>query len=328
MNFKKTINNIFDYKNKINSWIDLMKYLLTLKDLSKEEIIELIKLGIEVKKNPQKYCDKLKNKSLAMIFQKTSTRTRVSFEVGMHQLGGHAIFIDWMTTNFLRGVIIDEIQCISRYVDCIMARVFKHSDLELMAKYSRVPVINGLYDMFHPCQALGDLMTIYEKFKDPYSIEIAFVGDGANNVASSLTICCAKLGINLNIAAPLNYSLRNDVKEYLKSNNLEHYVKEYKSPLEATKNSDVIYTDTWISMGQESESEVRMKLFQDYQVNMNLIKNSNKSPVVMHCLPAHREYEITSEVLDSQYSIVFDQAENRMHIQKAILLKLLCDEFK
>ncbi|MHA1338579.1 MAG: ornithine carbamoyltransferase [Promethearchaeota archaeon] len=305
-----------------------MKHLLTLKDLAKDEILDIINLGIQVKLAPHKFYDKLRNKTLALLFQKTSTRTRMSFEAGMIQLGGHAIFLDWRTTNLTLGQLTDEIQCMDKYVDCIMARVYEHSDLELMASYSRVPIINGLSDSFHPCQALADLMLIFEKFKDPQDIKVAFIGDGSNNVASSLAIGCAKLGIKINIGSPAAYSIREDVKGYLKKNHLDDFVKEFNNPFEAVEDAIVIYTDTWVSMGQESEKERRVKIFEDYQVNMQLVKYSKFEPIVMHCLPAHRDYEITSEVLDSKYSVVFEQAENRMHVQKAILLRLLSAEHK
>lgn len=304
-----------------------MKHLLTLKDLDASEITDIIELGMRIKNSPQRFVDKLGGKTLALLFQKTSTRTRLSFESGMIQLGGHAVFLDWRTTNITLGQLSDEIQCMARYVNAIMARVYEHSDLELMKNVSTVPIINGLSDGFHPCQALADLMLIYEKFENPQDIKVTFVGDGSNNVATSLVIACAKLGIKSIVGAPANYGLRDDVKKYLTLNKMMHLVEESTNPYEAVKDASVIYTDTWVSMGQEEEKKRRYKIFGEYQVNKNLVEHSIKDPIVMHCLPAHRDYEITSEVLDSERSVVFDQAENRLHSQKALLLKLLSPEF-
>jgi ornithine carbamoyltransferase len=245
----------------------------------------------------------------------------------MIQLGGHAIFLDYRTTNFTLGQLTDEIQCLDRYVDAIMARVFEHSDLELMAKVSRVPIINGLSDSFHPCQAIADIMLIYERFKDLKNITVCFIGDGSNNVASSLVIGCCLLGIKIRVCAPPNYKVRDDILLFLKQKNIDGFLKQYKEPFEAVKNVNVIYTDTWVSMGQEEETAKRHKVFEEFQVNKALISHSGADPIVMHCLPAHRDYEISSEILDSKNSVVFDQAENRLHAQKALLLKLLCPEF-
>lgn len=304
-----------------------MKHLLTLKDLEASEITDIIELAMKIKGTPERYTDKLNGKTLALLFQKTSTRTRLSFESGMIQLGGHAVFLDWRTTNITLGQLSDEIQCMARYVDAIMGRVYEHSDLELMSNVSRVPIINGLSDGFHPCQALADLMQIYEHYQDPANLVVSFVGDGSNNVATSLVIACAKLGITTVVGAPSNFSLRDDVKKYLAIKNLNHLVRQTTNPYDAVKDADVIYTDTWVSMGQEEEKQRRLKIFGEYQVNKNLVDHSSKNPIVMHCLPAHRDYEITSEVLDSKQSVVFDQAENRLHTQKALLLKLMCSEF-
>ena len=305
-----------------------MNHFLTLKDYSSAEIKDIIDLGVNIKADPKKFSHKLVGKTLALIFQKTSTRTRMSFESGMIQLGGHAIFLDWRVSNFTLGQISDETMCMERYVDAIMARVYEHSDLELMASaVSRIPIINGLSDEFHPCQTLADLMLIQEKFKKPTEINVSYVGDGSNNVAASLAIGCAKLGINFNIGAPDKYQLREDVMEYLKSNGLDKLIHLYRNPFDAVKNASVIYTDTWVSMGQEAEKVKRLKIFEEYQVNSQLVGMSKFKPIIMHCLPAHRDLEITSEVLDSKNSFVFDQAENRLHVQKAILLKLLCQEY-
>jgi len=280
--------------------------LLTLKDWSKEEIMHIIDEAILIKEDPDKYLKVLRGKTLAMLFEKKSTRTRISFEVGMTQLGGHALFIDWKTTQLGKADLKDEIKCIDRYVDIIMARVYKHKDIEKMAKNAEKPVINALSDKYHPCQILGDLMTIKEKFNKFDGLKLAYVGDG-NNVCNSLIIGCKKVGIKVNVATPKGYEpkekpdlLTNDVKK-------------------AVKGADVVYTDTWISMGQEEEKKKRLKIFPPYQVNKKLLGKA----LFMHCLPAYRGYEVTNDVIDSKQSIVFDQAGNRLHAQKAVILKLM-----
>ncbi len=292
-------------------------HFLSLKDIDKKEILAIIKNAEKIKKHPARYLNLLKGKSLAMIFQKTSTRTRVSFEAAMTQLGGHAQYLDWRTTNFTLGSIEDEIQCISRYVNIIMARVDNHQDLEVMAKYSKVPVMNGLSDIEHPCQIIADLLTIYEKKGTLKGLKLAYIGDG-NNVCNSLLVGCAKTRMKIAIASPEKYKPKEDVVKYA-----QQYgeVMVTTDPKEAIKNADVVYTDTWVSMGQENEKKERLKVFSPYQVNKELLQNSNA--LIMHCLPAHRGCEITSDVLDSKNSIIFDQAENRLHAQKAVILKLL-----
>lgn len=280
--------------------------LLTLKDWKKEDILYIIDKAIAIKKNPRKYFGVLKGKTLAMLFEKASTRTRISFEAGMTQLGGHAIFIDWETTQLGKADLKDEIQCIDRYVDIIMARVYNHEDIEKMAKYAEKPVINALSDKYHPCQILGDLVTIKEKLGKLDGLKLAYVGDG-NNVCNSLIIGCKKVGIKIAVATPKGYGPLE--KPDLLTNN----------PKEAVKDADVVYTDTWISMGQEEEKKKRMKIFPPYQVNKKLLGKA----LFMHCLPAYRGYEVTDDVLDSKQSIVFEQAENRLHAQKAIILKLM-----
>lgn len=284
-----------------------MKDLLSLNDLKKEELLEIIDKAIEIKKNPSKYSNLLSNKTLAMLFQKTSTRTRLSFEVGMAQLGGHAIFLDWQTTNLKLGSLKDEINCIARYCDLIMARVFAHKDIEDIAKYSDIPVINGLSDDFHPCQAVADLMTIKEKFGKLKGIKLCFVGDG-NNVCNSLVQAAEMTGMIMTAATPKGHEPK--IKKNATVTN---------DPKQASKDADVIYTDTWVSMGQEKEKEKRINNLKAFQVDKKLLGNA----LFMHCLPAHRGYEVTDEVIDSKQSIVYDQAENRLHAQKAIILKLL-----
>ena len=284
----------------------MKKDFLTLKELSAGELLGIIRKARAIKKQPEKYVSALKNKTLAMLFQKTSTRTRISFEAGMTQLGGHAIYLDWHTTNFTLGSLSDEIRCISRYADIIMARVYKHSDVQDMARHSEVPVINGLSDLHHPCQAVADLMTVQEKLKTFKNIKMAYIGDG-NNVCNSLILTCRKLGVEIRVAAPKGYEPQE------KPDLFTH------DPKHAAKDADVIYTDTWVSMGQEKETQRRMGVFKPYQVNSQLLGKA----LFMHCLPAHRGFEVTNEVIDGPQSIVFDQAENRLHAQKAILLHLL-----
>ncbi|MFH2027604.1 MAG: ornithine carbamoyltransferase [Nanoarchaeota archaeon] len=281
-------------------------HMLNLKPYSKKQIEEIIELGIKIKTNPEKYYDKLKNKVLVMLFEKTSTRTRTSFEAGMAQLGGHAIYLDWKSTQLKKAVLKDEIRCIERYADIIMARVYKHETVAEMAMHSTKPVINGLCDEYHPCQILSDLMTIKEKFGKLNGLKLAYVGDG-NNVCNSLIIGCKKLGINISVATPKGYEP------------MEQPDLLTNDPKEAVKDADVVYTDTWVSMGQEAEAKKRLRVFPPYQVNMKLLGKA----LFMHCLPAYRGYEVTDEVIDSEQSIVFDQAENRMHAQKALMLILL-----
>ncbi len=280
--------------------------LLTLKNWKKEDILHLIDEAVLVKEDPDKYLKVLKGKTLAMLFEKKSTRTRISFEVGMAQLGGHALFLDWGSTQLGKADLKDEIKCIDRYVDVIMARVYKQEDVEIMAKNAEKPVINALSDMYHPCQILADLMTIKEKFGKLKGLKLAYVGDG-NNVCNSLIIGCKKVGITINVATPKGYE--PEEKPDLLTTDAS----------KATKDADVVYTDTWISMGQEDEKKKKMKIFPPYQVNKKILGKA----LFMHCLPAYRGYEVSDEVLDSKQSIVFDQAENRLYAQKAVILKLM-----
>ncbi len=296
-----------------------MKRLLAIKDVSKAEILDIIELAVDIKKNPEKYAEKLKGKSLVMIFQKTSTRTRISFEVGMTQLGGHAAFLDWKASNIQVGDLLDEVKCIGRYADAIMARVYNHSDMEKMVEAAGVPVINGLSDLEHPCQILADLLTMQEKKGKLAGLKVAFIGDG-NNVCNSLIAGCGKVGAKLAVATPKGYEPDKAITATAQKTGLLTITTE---PVAAVRDADVVYTDTWVSLGQEAEAEMRMKIFKPYQLNSHLLRHAKKNAIVMHCLPAHRGYEITNEVIDGPQSIVFDQSENRLHVQKAVLLKLL-----
>ena len=303
------------------------KHLTMDLDLKKEEIWEIFHLAKELKEKQKRGIphELLKGKSLAMIFQKPSTRTRVSFEVAMTQLGGHALNLSSQELQLSRGeTIADTAKVLSRYVDCIMARVFDHQDIVELAKNSTVPVINGLSDKFHPCQALTDLFTIWEKFGTLENLALVFVGDGDNNVTNSLLLLCARLGVNFRVACPEKYKTRKEIldlaKEDIEKNKVKIEILE--DPKEAVKGADVIYTDTWVSMGRTDVKE-RLEAFKNYQVNKELLSFAKESVKVMHCLPAHRNQEITDEVMDGPNSIIFDQAENRLHVQKAILVKLL-----
>ncbi|MFC1690690.1 ornithine carbamoyltransferase [Nanoarchaeota archaeon] len=294
-----------------------MKHLLTLMDWKSEEIKELIDNAIEGKKKPLKTKNAMKDKTLAMLFQKNSTRTRLSFEVGMKQLGGDAIFLDWQKTNITKGELQDEVKCMERYVDIIMARVNKHDTLKQMAKHSSIPIINGLCDKFHPCQALADLITIKEKLGKLYDLKLAYIGDG-NNVCNSLIIACTLVGMKISVATPKGYEPLKEAIDFAKN-----YLELTNDPADAVKDADVIYTDTWVSMGQEKEKEKRIKAFKDFTVDKKLVKKSGKPSLIMHCLPANEGLEITREIMDSENSVIYDQAENRMHAQKAVLLKVL-----
>jgi ornithine carbamoyltransferase len=267
----------------------------------------------------------LKGKTLAMIFEKPSTRTRVSFEVGMWQLGGYALYLSTSDLQLGRGeTIADTAQVLSRYVGGIMARVFAHQTILDLAKYSRVPVINGLSDFSHPCQGLADLFTIYEKKGRLSGLRLAYVGDG-NNVAHSLLYGCSKVGINITLACPKGFEPDPEVvskaEEEGKKSGCE--VRITKDPKEAVKGADIVYTDVWASMGKEKEHEKRMKVFKPYQVNGKLVKEAEEDYIFMHCLPAHRGQEVTDEVADSENSVIFDQAENRLHTQKALLALIM-----
>ena len=264
----------------------------------------------------------LKGKTLGMIFDKSSTRTRISFEVGMYQLGGIALFLNSRDTQIGRGEIIsDSARMMSRYLNGIMIRTFAQDSVEEFARCASIPVINGLTDLLHPCQILSDLFTIKEKKGSYDKLKITYIGDG-NNVANTWIEAAAKLPIELALACPEGYDPDSQIMERGKKEAKEG-ITLYRDPFEAAKNADVLYTDVWVSMGQESEQEKRKKIFKNYQINKRLLKEAKKDAMVMHCLPAHREEEISSEVIDGSQSVVIDQAENRLHVQKAILEILL-----
>ena len=303
-----------------------MKHLLSMADLTRDEVFEILKLAEKLKEERYKglTTDYLKNKSLAMIFELPSTRTRISFEVAMTELGGHALYLNWNDLQLGRGEPIkDTARVLSRYVHAVMMRVRKHETLEEFAKYSTVPVINGLSNLEHPCQVLADLLTIYEYKGDFEDLTLVWIGDG-NNVCNSLILASALTGMKMVISTPKGYE--PDERIVKKALELGANLVFERDPKKAVRDADVIYTDVWVSMGQEAEREKRLRDFAEYQVRDELIKLSTDDVVVMHCLPAHRGEEITDEVMEGKHSIVFDQAENRLHAQKAILLKLIGEE--
>jgi len=302
----------------------MKKDLLTIRETSPKELMEIFALAQSLKKSPKKYAAALKGKSLALIFEKPSNRTYVSFQVGMFELGGNSIYLGPEHIKLgVRETIHDIAKTLSRYVDGIMMRTFGHDKVLEMARHAEVPVINGLSDLSHPCQALADVFTIKEKFGQVKGLTVAYIGDG-NNVCHSLMFCCAKMGINVNVAAPVGYepdkAMVEAVREAAKGSGASICV--VTDPVAAARGADVLYTDVWASMGQEQEAEKRRKDFKDFQVSVKLAAKANKRHYIMHCLPAHRGEEI-DEVIDGPASIVFDQAENRLHVQKAILIKLL-----
>jgi len=304
-----------------------MKDFLAIADYSPSELQELLDSAVALKKEWQEGGNPplLKNKVLAMIFQKPSLRTRVSFDMAMRHLGGDALYLSPAEIGLgKRESIADVARVVSGYVDAIMARVFDHAHVLELAKWADIPVINGLSDYNHPCQAAADALTIQENFGSLKGLNVTFIGDG-NNVAVSLMHICTKLGANFTIAHPEGYGLEPDALALAESFAAASGsgIKEVIDPVEAVKHAQVIYTDTWVSMGQDDETARRKSVFPPYQVNQQLLEKAAKDAIVMHCLPAHRGEEITNEVADGPQSRLFPQAHNRLHAQKAILVKLL-----
>jgi ornithine carbamoyltransferase len=300
------------------------KDLISISSLTTNEVTLIIHEAGLIKQGPH-HTEILKGKTLAMIFEKSSTRTRVSFETGIYQLGGIGMYFSSSDLQMGRGETIhDTAKVLSRYVDAIMARTYSYQTILDLARFASVPVINGLTDYDHPCQVLSDLFTIYEKKGYLKGLTLAYIGDG-NNVLTSLIQGCAKTGMNINISTPAGYEPSAKVIEEMKETmkNTGSKLEMFKAPAEAVKNAAIIYTDVWISMGQEKDRDERLKAFKNYQVNMKLLEKTGKDVMVMHCLPAHRGEEITDEVMDGPNSIVFDQAENRLHTQKAIMKLLM-----
>ena len=299
-----------------------MKHLLKLIDLSTEEITEILNLSDQLKyelKNNIPH-PRLAGKTLGMIFRKSSTRTRVSFEVGMYQLGGHPLFLSANDLQIGRGEpTADTARVMSRYCDGIMIRTFEQAEVEEFAKYSTIPVINALTDFAHPCQIFADLLTIREYKGSFEGLKVCFIGD-TNNMANSFIVGALKVGMKFTLASPAGYELHPEIAAFVKDNpNFE----QTTDVLAAAKEADVVVTDVWASMGDEAEAQKRQQDFVGYQINNEVMANANSDAIVLHCLPAHREEEITTEVFEKYANVIFDEAENRLHVQKAILVKLL-----
>ena len=302
------------------------KHLVSLKDYSREDVEEIFDLSAKMKLAPGEYAQSLRGQSLGMIFQKPSTRTRVSFEAGMYQLGGHALYLGASDIQLNRGeTIADTARVLSRYLDGIMARVFAHQDILDLVRHASVPVINGLSDLLHPCQALADYFTLRERRGGLEGLKVAYVGDG-NNVCHELMIGAVKLGMSFACASPKGYEpnqliVKASARDAQKARAPVPVVTA--DPMAAVSGADVVCTDVWTSMGQEKEAEGRLKAFQGYQVTPAMMSAAHPDAVFMHCLPAHRGEEVTAEVIDGPQSVVFDEAENRLHTQKALLVLLL-----
>ena len=305
----------------------MKKDLLAVSDLTPRDVENILKRSAALKKlrRQGKAHTTLKGKTLGMIFEKSSTRTRVSFEAGMYQLGGQALFLSSNDLQIGRGEpVADTARVLSRYLDGIMIRTFAQATLEELARHATIPVINGLTDLHHPCQALADLFTVREKKGKLKGLKLAYVGDG-NNVANSLIEACVKMGMHISIGCPHGYEpdagvMREARQEASRTGSELRIVND---PAQAVKDADAVYTDVWASMGQEAEHAVRVRAFQGFQIDAKLMENAKAKAIVMHCLPAHRGEEISAEVIDGRQSVVFDQAENRLHTQKAVLEMLM-----
>lgn len=304
-----------------------MKDFISIHDCTAEEIENLLNLAVKLKAEQKNGIPHpaLKGKTLGMIFTKSSTRTRVSFEVGMTQLGGYPLFLSSSDIQLGRGeTIYDTAKVLSRYLDGIMIRTFAHQDVLDLAKYADIPVINALTDLLHPCQVMADLLTAYEHKGKLKGLKMAYVGDG-NNMAHSLMYGCAKVGMDIAVATPAEYSCDGEVVENAKADAAASgsSVVITTDPEEAVKDADIVYSDTWVSMGQEEEKAERIKIFTPYQVNRRLFNMAKPDAVFMHCLPAYRGFEVTEDVIDSPASVIFDEAENRLHAQKAVMASLM-----
>ena len=300
-----------------------MKNLLKLLDLSTEEITGILDLADQLKYERKHNIphELLKGQTLGMIFQKSSTRTRVSFETGMYQLGGHALFLSSRDLQIGRGEPVqDTARVLSRYLDGIMIRTFEQKEVEDLAKFGSIPVINGLTDFCHPCQVLADLMTIREKFGSFSGLKMCFIGDG-NNMANSLIVGGLKVGMNVAVATPDGYKPDGAVLEFTKGYGDKFALET--DPFMAASGADILITDTWTSMGEEAEKEERKKIFKDYQINRQLLAAANAGAMVQHCLPAYRGQEITEEVFEEHADEIFNEAENRLHAQKAVMVKMM-----
>ncbi len=302
--------------------------LISMHDLTSEEIREILTMARKLKKDKGLKTDHLAGKTVGLVFQKPSNRTRVSFEVATYQLGGHCIYLGPQEINLGKRESTEDVaKTLSRYLDCIVARTFFHQDVVDLGTYATVPVINGLSDLYHPCQAFADILTVQEHFEDLTDLTVAYIGDG-NNVCHSLLLICAKLGIHMNIATPSGYEVNAEVLKaagrYAAASGSR--IRTTTSPQVAIEKAQVVYADVWTSMGQEEETAKRLKDFQGYQINEALTARAAADYLFLHCLPAHRGEEVTAGVIDGPHSVVFDQAENRMHAEKAILIFLLRDK--
>jgi ornithine carbamoyltransferase len=305
--------------------LNLSPDLLTGAEWSAAQVQELFRLATDVKTHPDRYKTALAGRSLAMIFEKPSLRTRVTFEVGITSMGGTAVYLDHADTHLGdRESVPDVGRCLSRWVQGIVARVFSQQALEVLAAYASVPVINALSDVYHPCQTLCDFFTIEEKFGSAHGVKLAYVGDG-NNVCHSLMVAGARVGAHVRIATPAGYEPDANIVASARRDAVatKGSIELFRAPEEAVFGAQAVYTDVWASMGQESETESRAAIFAPYQVNARLLSQAAPDAIFLHCLPAHRGSEVTDEVMESPRSVVFDEAENRLHVQKAILLTLL-----
>ena len=303
----------------------MVKHILSDFDLTRDEVTEILDLSERIKADKGKYSDALEGMTLIMLFELASLRTRISFEAGMTQLGGHAIFYDVTGGGFTRSETLEDgVKVLSRYSDCIMARVLKHGNMERIVSAATVPVINGMTEKYHPCQNLADLLTIREKKGRLEGLKIAYVGDGACNTANSTMIGCTSVGMDVTVVCPDDpkYSPNPEIIKKVKERSGKGVAVSHE-PTDGVGGVDVIYSDVWVSAGMEEEKAERMKTFLPFQVNEELLSHADPDCIVMHCLPAHRGLEITSEVMDSPQSVVIDQAENRMHSQKGLLFYLL-----
>lgn len=306
------------------------KHLLSIQDYSPDEIYQVLNLALKLKADNKKgisHNNILNGKTLGMIFSKSSTRTRVSFEVGIHQLGGYGLFLNSSDIQLGRGETIeDTAKVLSRYLDGIMIRTFAQEDVEDLARYGSIPIINGLTDLLHPCQILADLMTIYEAKGVLKGLKLAYIGDG-NNVFHSLLLACTKIGIDISFGGPEGYQPQESIlkKAYLNSQYSGSKILITQDPKEAIEDGDIVYTDVWTSMGQEEETVNRWNTFLPYQVNEDLFSLAKPDSIFLHCLPAHRGEEVTKGVIDGRNSLVFEEAENRLHVQKAIMVLLMAD---
>lgn len=301
------------------------KSILDLTELTKAQCLEIIELAVAIKKAPEHYRETLSGKILAMIFEKNSTRTRVSFEAGIIQLGGQAIVLDSKSTQMGRGEPIkDTAKVLSGYVDAIMIRTYSDSMVKELAEEATIPVINGLTDEHHPCQILADFLTIYEVTGRLEQVKVAYIGDG-NNMANSFLIGCSLLGMDLSIATPVGYEPKEKYIELAKAQakTSQSMIEVTTDPITAIKNADIVITDVWASMGDEADQETRKRVFAKYQVNEELVAHAKEDYHFLHCLPAHREEEVTSEIIDGPHSVIYQEAENRLHAQKALLVKTM-----